>query len=410
MDAPLGLSGENPRVGIFVRLAQGYNRGIVRGVLRYAESHGPWQVFVETLLDIAVQDIARVPPVLDGLIVDVLSQPELQPWLEKTDLPTVDVSPDVYDPPLPRCPHIVPDDFSAGSAAAAYFLNLGFKRFGFVGFPTAFSTRREQGFVSALAVAGYGARTLVIPQASYGTARLEREEGRLAEFMRNLPKPAALFIVTDMRARDVLHNARRIGIGIPEELAVLAVDNDPLVCETLSPPLSSIPLDGEGAGHRAARLLDGMMTRVRAKGRAAPTHWRAKTILMRPLAPVTRGSSDVLAIADADVAAAVQLIRERAVVGLALKEVYDLASISRRSLEKRFYQHLGRSPGQEIWRVRIEKAQSLLATSALSIKEVAFKAGFGSPEHLAIAFRRKLGQSPSDYRRMNTAGGNSGRL
>ncbi len=177
---------------------------------------------------------------------------------------------------------------------------------------------------------------------------------------------------------------------MPESIAVLGVDNDRLLCELCSPPLSSVIPDALQTGYQAAALLDQMMA-----GKRVP----AEGHFIDPLGVKTRQSTDVLAIEDLDVARAVQYIRENHWRGIDVSDVVKFCSLTRRVLDKRFKQSIGRTAHQEILRLRLDRVKQMLIETELPLSEVAVRCGFDNPEYLPVVFRREIGQTPSNYRR-----------
>ena len=195
----------------------------------------------------------------------------------------------------------------------------------------------------------------------------------------------------DIRARHVLDACRRAGLAVPDEVAVVGVDNDTFLGDLTDPPLSSVAPDTRRTGYEAAALLDRLMSgRERQRGQA---------IFVEPLGVVTRRSTDVLALGDADVSAAVRFIREHACDGIAVKDVLEQVPLSRRVLEGRFRKLLGRTPHDEIARIRLERVRQLLRETRLPLSDIAARSGFRTAEYLATAFRREFGTSPDAYRK-----------
>jgi LacI family transcriptional regulator len=178
-------------------------------------------------------------------------------------------------------------------------------------------------------------------------------------------------------------------VSVPDELAVLGVDNDELLCDLADPPLSSVIPDTRRTGYEAARLLEAMM----AGERVPPV-----AHLVSPLGVATRQSTDVLATDDGDLSAAVRFIREHATEGIRVEDVLRAVPLSRRALEARFKQQLGRTPHQEVLRLRIERVKELLAETDLSLTAIAHRTGYAHVEYLSVAFKRETGVPPSVYR------------
>ena len=194
----------------------------------------------------------------------------------------------------------------------------------------------------------------------------------------------------------VLDACRRAGAAVPDDVAVVGVDNDESLCDLAIPPLSSVDVNAEGIGYEAAALLDRMMN-----GQPAPT----RPIKLAPRGVVTRRSSDVVASEDEEVGRAVLYIRERACGGLQVGDVLSHTGMSRASLQQRMKQLLGRTIHQEIQRARLSKAKDLLAMSGLTIKQVARESGFASVQYMTRVFRAEIGETPARYRRRRTANG-----
>jgi LacI family transcriptional regulator len=177
---------------------------------------------------------------------------------------------------------------------------------------------------------------------------------------------------------------------VPEEVAVVGVDNEEIFCELCNPALSSVAPDAERIGYQAAELLDQLMSGQ------APLSQR---ILIDPLHIVTRRSSDTLAIKDRTVAAALRFISEQALHGCTVTEVVNFARVSRSFLERRFRQHLKRSPQAEIRRVQVSRIKQLLTETDFTLERISELSGFEHPEYMSVVFKRLSGQTPGQYRK-----------
>ena len=215
----------------------------------------------------------------------------------------------------------------------------------------------------------------------------------LAGWLGRLPTPVALMAANDDRGRKVLQAGVTAGLQVPEDIAVVGVDDDDLVCELSAPPLSSVALDLEGAGYQAAELLDGLMS-----GRIEGFH----ELLVDPLWVVTRRSTDVVAQGDRDVATSLAFIRDNAHRPIGVTAVVNQTDLSRRALERRFTQAVGRTIREEIVRCRLERAKRLLLQTELPTHRVAEASGFGNFKPMARAFRREEDVSPGEFRRRHT--------
>jgi LacI family transcriptional regulator len=268
------------------------------------------------------------------------------------------------------------DDDRVGELAARHFLQKGFREFAFVGDGTAWSCARAAGFERELRKAGYGFAQFQVADAIASLAMSTR--------------PLAVVTCDDRCARAIAQICRTERIDIPQEVAILGVGNDELECELCDPSLSSIAIPWRRIGYDAACMLDRIID-----GQAP----ESSTFLVPPSGVIERQSTDTIALSDPHVAAAVRFIREHAHARTTVADVVRKVPIGRRSLEKRFRAILKRTPLEEIRRVRIERAKQLLATTKLSIPEVASRSGFGRSTWFSEAFHELVGASPIEYRR-----------
>jgi LacI family transcriptional regulator len=194
----------------------------------------------------------------------------------------------------------------------------------------------------------------------------------------------------DFRGTQALDACRRAGIAVPEEVAVVGVDNEELVCTLANPPLSSVVPNARSIGYEAAALLDRLM-----RGEPEPT----TPLFIPPVEVITRLSTDVNAIADPEVATAMRFIREHACEGIAVADVLSQVPVSRSVLQRRFRGLLGRSIHGEIAGVRLQRAKQLLIETDLPLAAIAQRTGFSHVEYLCAAFRQATGLPPGTYRR-----------
>ena len=212
----------------------------------------------------------------------------------------------------------------------------------------------------------------------------------LAQWLGELPKPIGVMACNDDRGREVLEACRDARLLVPEQIAVVGVDNDELLCDLADPPLSSVALNAETGGYRVAALLDKMM-----RGQVR----RKQTLVVEPLHVIVRRSTDIIALDDADVASALRFLHDNAMRPIGVADVVRHVQLSRRSLEIRFQNAVGRTVHAEIQRVRIERAKQLLIETDLPIPKVAEATGFGSASYLGQVFRQILETTPARFRR-----------
>lgn len=375
------------RVTLFVETDRAYGRGILHGISRWAQMHGNWALSMQPrVLD---RSVPRLPVGdCDGVIARVTS-PAAAAAVRRLKVPTVVLS---YEA-APQHVCVGTRSSSEGRLAAEYFLDRGFSTFAFCGVAEQFSAERLEGFAARLAEHRHTVNEYP-RQRSRGQNWWAGEHEHLARWLVALAKPVAIFAATDDVGRRVLAACQWRCLRVPDEVAVLGVDNDELLCELCTPPLSSIALDTEKAGFEAAAALEALMD-----GRE-PSQ---RSIVVEPLCAVTRQSTDVLAVEDRDVAQAIRYIREHAHERIGVRDVVRHVPTSRRSLECRFKRFRGRTLHDEILRARIERAKHLLASSQLSMPQVATASGFSSADYMGYVFRRAEGVPPLSYRKRHGA-------
>lgn len=374
------------RIALLVESSNAHARGVLRGVASYLRAHGAWSVFLYE------QSRGDPPPAWmkgwrgDGILARI-ENAETAALVRAPGLPVVTVS---QSPHALRFPRVLPDDQAVARLAAEHLTERQLHSFGYCGFSDLlWSKLRGDTFERALRSAGYPVSRLDVPREGARRRGWERWQAVTERWVRALPKPAGLFACHDIRARQVLEACRAAGISVPDEVAVLGVDDDVVLCSLADPPLSSVVLDTHQVGYRAAATLHGLI-----EGRPIP----AEEQLVPPLEVVTRRSTDVLAVADPLVAAAARLIRDRACDGLTIDEIVAAVPASRRLLEARFRAATGHTLHGQILRVRLDRVRQLLRQTTLSLGEIAARTGFEHAEYLSVVFKKKVGATPSAYR------------
>lgn len=381
-----------PKVALLVETSRGYGRNLLRGVMRYARLHGPWGFYV-TPGDF-VQALPRMRAWGGTGIIARIETPAVARAILASGLPTIalGLSDEQLrsDSPLSRLSEVVSDSHAAGRMAAEHLLERGLRHHAYVGAPgRVWSARRQAGFCERIRESGFEPKVYT-PGRSRRDANWEREQPAIVHWLASLPGPVGVMACDDDRGREVLAACRDAGLRVPEEVAVVGVDNDELLCELADPPLSSVALNAEAGGYRAAALLDRLM-----RGESIePTR-----LLVEPLHVVARRSTDIVALDDPEVAAALHFIQDHATEPIGVADVVKDVMISRRALELRFRKVVGRTLHAEIRRVRLERASRLLLETDLPITRVAVAAGFGRTSYLAQAFRQAFGATPARYRR-----------
>lgn len=364
----------------------GYCRGVLRGIHAYAAHHTNW-VFRDAPADIRVLTALREwRP--HGIIAH-LFDPDLARQVVALRRPLVNTTGTLTELSTPL---VEVDNPTIGRLAAQHFLQRGFVHFGYFGSSwTGFSLQREQGFRASLAEAGHSLSSChaeYLPRPPVDSS-WKRIDSQVRDWLTALPKPAAVLASNDVPARHLAEMCRLLAIRVPEQVAILGVDNDELECLLSNPPLSSVVNPSEQIGHEAARLLDRMMS-----GRKPPR----RPVYVTPTRIVVRQSTDIVAVPDGDVSAAVSFIREHVAENIGVADVIRALGLARRRLERRFQSLLGRTVLQEIQRGRIEQAKRLLAETDWPMSAVAERSGFSTPQRLAVVFHQQVGESPTTYR------------
>jgi LacI family transcriptional regulator len=324
----------------------------------------------------------------DGIIMVEQEKPE---EIIEMGLPTV-ASPYIEDH-IAGAANIIGDNAAMGAMAAEHLLDRGFRNFAYCGFEDMFGARsRGESFHRRITEAGFQTHVYKKPKPR-GRRSWEDEQIFMADWLKSLPKPVGLMTCTDDRSQDVVEACKVAALHVPEQVAIIGVDNDELVCELSSPPLSSIALNTQRSGYEAAALLDKLMSRKKIK-------MADQTIIVHPTHVVTRQSTEILAMEDRDVAAAVRFIRRHAKEMIQVDDVVDTVAVSRRSLEQRFRRELGRSVLDEIKRARVGQVGRMLVETNLSVSQIALALGYTGVENIARYFRSERGMSPVAYRKL----------
>jgi len=372
------------KVALLFETTNAYARALLLGVGDFILSHGPWSVhFAELGSD------DTPPPWLKGWDGHgVLFRGEsrrIARAVAKLDMPMVDLTPSRL---LQRAPWVKSDDTAVARLAAQHFLERGFRHFAFCG-DARFSWSKRRGEQFGLLVRGGGRSWHAYPPARW-IANGDAEVDAIATWLGGLPKPVAVFACYDNRGQQVLEACRRANLAVPEQIAVLGVDNDEVLCALSPPPLSSVILNPRRAGWEAAALLASLM-----KGERVSLE---EPHLIPPLGIATRQSSDILAVGDPKIASALRYIREHACEGIRVSDVLRHCPMARRALEARFRRLIGRTPRQEILRVQLNRVKELLVGTDLPVWEIAGRTGFET-DYLSVVFKQESSLAPTEYRK-----------
>lgn len=374
---------------LIIETSRAFGRALLQGISHHILEHDEWSVHVEDrgLLEATPGWLKSWRG--DGIITRTSSF-AIHHAISSRSIPIVEL--------LGNGKGIVPEvrseeDRVAGEAFE-HFARSGFREFGFFAIGNAWwSELRREAFERQ--VNAHQGRLHLFPEAGVGHRVFypvwEPKFDRLMQrWLRRLPKPIAVWAVSDTLAIRLLEGCRREGFRVPEDVAILGTTNDTLLCNTLSPPLSSIDLNGFEIGYTAAE-------RLARKMRNEPVE--DTPILIEPVGVVARQSTDVVALPDSEIAAAVRLIRENATTNISVDRIAEAVHISRSTLQRRFRQLVGRTVEKEIMRTRMERAKRLLRETNFTLSSIAIKTGFATTDYFVQAFRRECGFTPNQYRK-----------
>jgi LacI family transcriptional regulator len=373
---------DTKHVMLVIETSKVYGRALLQGIGRYALAHGAWSLYVEErgLLERHPTWLAKWRG--DGIIFRSTTREQVAA-IQQTGLPAVDTNSDVTDHGLPL---VYADEAGVAEAAAQHFLERSFQHFAFCAHETRnWVEWRRQAYVDYLAIRRVAVNCLALERR----LTWDQQRKRLASWVQSLPKPVAVLAANDVCGMRLIDACLSVGIRVPEEVAVLGVDNDDVICNLTSPPLSSVDPNAERVGYEAAALLD----RLIGGGRKPPG-----PVWVRPAGVVTRQSTDIIALDDPEMVQAISFIRHSACLGIKVDDVVDHVAISRATLERRFASLLGRSPKEEILRIRLDRVKRLLSDTDYTLPRIAELTGFKTHAHMSVAFKHAVGQTVGQYR------------
>ena len=390
----LSLQTRMPRVLLIFPTSIMACRWMLRGILRYAHQHGPWELHI--IEDREGEQKLRQSKAWGGTgIIGYVHNKAHAKAVLAANIPAVIVDPLkeylISSNPISRLSRVSCDSFEIGRVAADYFLERRYTNFAFVGEindihwsrdrAEAFSARVEEHGFSCHRYSALSSRE----RNDFGI-----EQKRLCAWLKALPKPVAIMAAWDVRGRQVLGACMEAGISVPQEAAVLSVDNDEILCETTNPPMTSIQMGQEEACYQAAQVLDRLMRGKETKSKHVITYGATRI--------VTRRSTEAIRIADPLIVKALEFIWLNIGAPMTVAHVAKHLNVSRRLLEMHARKSLGRTIHSEILRVRLERAQSLLRDTRLTINEIADACGFAGPSHFGRRFQDAFHLTPSAFR------------
>ena len=373
------------KVAVLVDTSSGWGRRLIRGIANYGLKNNNWQLLVE---ERGSNEPLHLPRDWqgDGIIARV-GDTKLHSELLATDRPVINISGILLKGVNLPC---VSTDYDASAQIALqHFEERGFRHLAYCGMKYRPHEQRHcQAFVDAADT--HGLNCHVFRPKSGGRRRTWKNERQdILDWVQSLPKPIGILTWGTRRGRNILNVCNEFDIPVPESVAVLAGDDDDLLCEACHPPMSGIITPAEQIGHQAAGMLDHLM-----QGDTSGERNR----LLAPEGIETRMSTDTLAVSDPNLIQAIRFIRENIRKPIQIDDVATGAQISRRALERRFADVIGHSPSKEIQNARLKYAKKLLKETALSVTDVAAASGYGSQEYMIKVFSKATGRTPLKYR------------
>lgn len=374
-----------PQVALLIETSNEYGRRLLLGIRDYVREHETWSF--------QLGEQARgqtVPSWLsqwkgDG-IIGRIDNSAIEEAICRVGVPVVNVSASGFGLMFPT---VISDSEAIAQMAADHLLECGFTQFGYCGDPRfAWSKSHEKHFVQYLREQGFSCYRF--SGSKSGARQWGRALEELIGWVTQLPKPIAVMACYDLRGQQLLVACRETGIHVPDEVAVIGQHNDETICEFCDPPLSSVIPNPRLAGYLAASLLDRML-----KGERIP----GGVYRVPPIGVAARRSTDVVAVPDEDVSAAIRYIRDYACQGIDVGDLLQSVHVSRSMLERKFKKFLNCNPHDLIVRTRLRRAQELLLQTDLTIENVATLSGFSSAEYMSSVFRRFGGRSPRNFRK-----------
>lgn len=378
-----------PSIALLIETTRSYGRNVMRGIGEYARVYGPWIFYIPN--DTRLKQLPdRGEWRGDGIIAQPHQNMTFVKQLADCGIPIVSLS---GPPGSGGLPAVRLNMEAVAELALKHFTDRGYQRVAYCGIPSEHTWPPTGRYFNDLATRAGLSCDMYLPALHPDALTLRLTH--LAEWLKGLKKPIGLLAANDLRAREVMDACRLVGLHVPEEIAVLGVNDDELFCDLSTPAISSVIPNARRVGYEAAAMLDRLMSGKKV----------VADVVIDPLGVKCRQSTDLLAIEDPDVAKVVRFIREHACEGIRVEDVLEQVAMSRRSLEKRFRTSVGRPVHAEIRRVQIERVKELLITTDYKLERIAELTGFSTAQYLAGLFHRLVKMTPGAWRQAGRSSG-----
>jgi len=374
-------------VAVIVETSNSYARGVLRGIHEYARTRHGWTLFLTEHGRHEFDQSFACEWKFDGAIARIETDRMAQ-IITEMGVPTVDVSAARL---IDGIPWVETDDEAITRLALEHLRDCGLQNFAYFGDPFyKWSVWRQQSFERVLGRPDIiQSRIFNLPVRKEPRVQWWTQREAIRDWLESLPKPVGIVACYDACGQQLLEICRYFNFKVPEDIAVIGVDNDELLCELATPSMSSVIPNTFRTGAYAAEILGRMMGGEKVAGRKYP---------IEPLGVRKRVSTDVLAVGDPHVAKAVAFIRQKSHQNIGVEDVLRIVPLSRRVLEARFRKALNRTPHQEILRVRTNAVRELLLETKMSLSEISEALGIEHPEYLSVFFKKETGLTPREYR------------
>jgi LacI family transcriptional regulator len=383
---PYHFSKKNKQVALIIEAGNEYDKELLKGIKKYTQENEHWSIYISDYgkenTDLSWLSSWRG----DGILARIENK-QIAEYISELHLPTIDLS---LTRTIQELPYVATKDFLMAQMAADHLTEQGLRRFGFCG-----DTKRHRysklnmHFQAYLEKTGYPCHSLCT-YSSAGKSQMEQKL-QLARWVEGLPKPIGILVCS--QGEQLLEACQLAGVSVPEEAAIIELDHDEILCELVDRQLSTVILNTSKAGYNAASLLDQMMREH------DDTY---DTSILETEEHPHRPSADELAKKDKMVSDALKFIHNNACDGITVNDILNKVPLSRRILEHRFRKVLGRTPHEEIVAARLKYVKQLLSETNLTLVSIADRTGFKHAEYLSVAFKREIGISPSQYRKIHT--------